>query len=78
LWYFYLAAPREGFPPELEFRMATLQQQITDKFLAKLSESKHVDADLIEHLRSVLSDTKRLRGDDLAKIFSLAGVGDPK
>ena len=32
--------------------MATLQQQISDKFLAKLKESKEVDAGKIEQLKT--------------------------
>lgn len=36
--------------------MATLQQQISDKFLAKLAESKDVDAGKSEQLKNLLAD----------------------
>jgi hypothetical protein len=47
--------------------MATLQQQVADKFLAKLAESKDVDAGKIEQFRKLLLDPRailprRLRG----------------
>jgi hypothetical protein len=38
--------------------MATLQQQIAEKFLAKLSESKELDAERIDELRNLLADSK--------------------
>jgi len=37
----------------------TLQQQIADKFLAKLAESKDADAERIDQLRSLLADSKK-------------------
>lgn len=58
--------------------MATLQQQIAEKFLAKLAESKGVDAAKIELLRSVLADSKKLKADEFVKIFSLPAGGDLK
>lgn len=58
--------------------MATLQQQIVEKFLAKLAESKQVDADRIEQLRKLVTDGKKLKADDLVKIFSLPAGGDVK
>ena len=59
--------------------MATLQQQIAEKFLAKLAKSKDVDAEKIDQLRSLLADRKKLRADDFVKVFSLpAGGGDLK
>ncbi len=75
---FELRLSRESVPFQVEFTMATLQQQITEKFLAKLSESKHVDAEKIEQLRSLLADSKKLRADDLVKVFSHPGGGDLK
>jgi len=56
--------------------MATLQQQIAENFLAKLVESKKVDATKIDQLRSVLADSKTLKADDIVKIFSLPAGGD--
>jgi hypothetical protein len=59
--------------------MATLQQQIAEKFLAKLAESKDVNAEKIDQLRSLLTDGKKLKADDFVKIFSRpAGGGDLK
>ena len=58
--------------------MATLQQQIIEKFLGKLAESKHVDADKIAQLKKLLSDTKKPKADDFVKVFSLPAGGDVK
>lgn len=58
--------------------MAILQQQIAEKFLRRLSESKDVDAEKIDQLRSLLADSKKLKADDLVKIFSLPAGGDLK
>ena len=58
--------------------MATLQQQIAEKFLAKLAESKDVDAEKIDQLRSLLADGKRLKADEFVKIFLLPAGGDLK
>ena len=44
--------------------MATLQQQISDKFLATLAESKDVDAGKSEQLKNLLADTKSLSTPD--------------
>ena len=53
--------------------MATLQQDIREKFLEKLS--KDLDAEKIEELRKVLADDKKPKADDLIKIFSLPAGG---
>ncbi len=58
--------------------MATLQQQIAEKFLAKLAESKDVDAAKIDELRRLLADGKKPKAEDLVKIFSLPAGGDLK
>jgi len=58
--------------------MATLQQQIAEKFLAKLTKSKTVDADKIDQLRTLLADSKKLKADEFVKIFSLPAGGDLK
>ncbi len=59
--------------------MATLQQQIAEKFLAKLEQSKAVDAEKIDQLRSLLADSnKKLKADDFVKIFSTPAGGDVK
>lgn len=52
--------------------MATLQQQVLEKFLTKLAESNHVDAKIIDQLREALARNKKLKADELVKIFSLS------
>jgi len=54
----------------------TLQQQIAEKFLAKLAESKDVDSASIEKLRSLLATSKKPRAEDFVQIFSLLSGGD--
>lgn len=56
--------------------MGTLQQRIAEKFLAKLAESRHVDAGKIEQLKQLLTDSKKPKADDLVKIFTLPAGGD--
>jgi len=58
--------------------MPTLQQQIAEKFLAKLGESKALDAERIEELRLLLAGNKKLKADDLVKLFSQPAGGDVK
>jgi hypothetical protein len=58
--------------------MATLQQQIAEKFLTKLSESKVMDTEKIDQLRSLLADSKKLKADEFVKIFSLPAGGNLK
>jgi hypothetical protein len=58
--------------------MVTLQKQIADKFLSKLEDSKDLDAPKIDQLRTLLADTKKLKVDDLVKVFSLPAGGDLK
>lgn len=58
--------------------MATLQQQIAEKFLTNLAESKKVDADKMEQLGKLLADGKKIKADEFVKIFSLPAGGDLK
>lgn len=58
--------------------MATLQQKIAEKFLAKLAKSKDVDAAKIVELRTLLADNKKPKADDFVRIFSLPAGGDIK
>jgi hypothetical protein len=58
--------------------MPTLQQQVAEKFVAKLAESKEVDADKIDQLRTLLANSKRPKADDFVKIFTLPPGGDLK
>ena len=58
--------------------MSTLQQQIAEKFLAKLSEAKTVDDDKVEQLRKLLAESKKLKPDDFVLVFSQPAGGDVK
>lgn len=59
--------------------MPTLQQTISEKFLAKLAESKEVDAAKIDELRTLLlTDGKKPKADDFVRVFSLPAGGDLK
>ena len=58
--------------------MTTLQQQIAEKFLAKLAGSKDVDADKVDQLRAVLAGNRKVKAEDFVKIFSLPAGGDLK
>lgn len=58
--------------------MPTLQQQVAEKFLARLSESGALDTDKIDQLRTLLTDTKKIKADDLVKLFSQPAGNDVK
>lgn len=58
--------------------MATLQQKIAEKFLAKLAESENMDAASIDQLRNLFAESKKLKADDLVKIFCSPARGDLK
>jgi hypothetical protein len=56
--------------------VATLYQQIADKFLAQLASAKDVEPTKIEQLRILLAGIKKPRAEDLVKIFSQADGGE--
>jgi hypothetical protein len=58
--------------------MATLYQEIADKFLAKLAGSKEVDVGKIDQLRTLLADNKKMKSEDLVRIFSAPAGGELK
>ena len=58
--------------------MTTLQEQIAQLFLAALSGSKEVDAEKLEHLRTLLATNKRPKAEDFIKIFALPAGGELK
>jgi hypothetical protein len=58
--------------------MPTLQQQIAEKFLGKLAESKSVDAEKIDQLRALLAESKKPKADDFVKIFTIPAGGELK
>jgi hypothetical protein len=49
--------------------MATIQQSIAEKFLARLAKSKTFDAAVIEQLGTLLKG-KKVRSDDLIRAFT--------
>lgn len=53
--------------------MATLQQTIAEKFLDELSAKDTVDAAKIEALRVLLKGEKKIKADELVKIFTTDG-----
>ena len=58
--------------------MPTLQQQIAEKFLAKLAESKDVHSETIDQLRTLLAAGKKPKADEIVKVFQHPGGGDIK
>ena len=58
--------------------MPTLQQQIVEKFLAKLAGSKDVHNETVDQLRTLLAVGKKPKADEIVKIFQHPGGGDIK
>ncbi len=58
--------------------MAKLQQEIADTFLEQLKESADISPPMIDQLRALLSSGKKLKADDLVKVFSPPAGGDVK
>jgi preprotein translocase subunit Sss1 len=58
--------------------MPTLQQQIVERFLAKLRNSSDVDAVKLEQLKALLEVGKKPKADEFIEIFSLPAGGDLK
>lgn len=56
--------------------MATLQQTIAEKFLSSLASSDAVNAKQIEQLRELINDGKKVKADDIVKIFTAGEAGD--
>jgi hypothetical protein len=50
--------------------VATIQQNIRDAFLAQLTESGSVEAQKIERLRALMDNGKKLKLDDVVRLFS--------
>lgn len=51
--------------------MPTLQAIIAEKFFAKLSATDEVDESKVGQLRTLFSAGKKIKVDDLVKIFAL-------
>jgi hypothetical protein len=58
--------------------MAKLQHEIADTFLGKLTESPDVTPEMVDGLRELLATKKKLKADDLVKVFSPTTGGDVK
>jgi hypothetical protein len=58
--------------------MAKLQNEIAGSFLEKLEESPDVTPEMVAALRELLSAGKKLKADDLVKVFSPSPGGDVK
>ena len=58
--------------------MPTLQQQVADKFLERLAGSGVLDAERIDLLRTLLTGPKKVKADDLVKLFSQPAGNDVK
>jgi anti-sigma28 factor (negative regulator of flagellin synthesis) len=52
--------------------VATIQKTIREAFLAKLTASGTVDAQKIEQLRALMENGKKLKVDDVVRLFSSA------
>jgi hypothetical protein len=58
--------------------MQTLQHQIAAKFLASLSATKALEDEKIDRLRVLLASGKKLKTDELVKLFAEPSEGDVK
>ena len=58
--------------------MATLQQDIAEKFLAALAQNKEFDADKIAQMRLLLARGKKPRPDEFARVFTTPIGGEVK
>jgi hypothetical protein len=56
--------------------MATLQQTIAEKFLSSLASSDAVNGKQIEQLRELINDGKKVKADDIVRIFTAGEAGD--
>lgn len=58
--------------------MAKLQNKIADTFIEKLKESPDVTSEMVVALRELLSSKKKLKADELVKVFTPPAGGDIK
>ena len=50
--------------------MAKLQNEIADTFLEKLGESADLTTEMVDQLRELFSSKKKLKPDDLVRVFA--------
>lgn len=58
--------------------MASLQQQIADKFLSALAQRKEVDADKVVELRKLLDRGKKPKAEEFIHVFTAPPGGEIK
>lgn len=58
--------------------MATLQQQIADKFLAALARRNEIDAEKVVELRQLLSRGKKPKAEEFMRVFTAPPGGEIK
>jgi hypothetical protein len=58
--------------------MPTLQQKIVELFLAKLDASDDFDAPKVEQLRALLQGDRKVKAEELVRLFSTPDGGDLK
>lgn len=58
--------------------MPTLQQQVTEKFLTRLAKTDTLEPERIEELRTLLASGKKVKAEELVKLFSSPAGGDIK
>jgi hypothetical protein len=56
--------------------VATLQDDIAERFLKRLSESEHFDPKRLAQLKQLLAKGEKLKVDELVKLLSLPAGGD--
>lgn len=56
--------------------MPNIQLQIKEKFLERLAESEQIDTRTVEELRALVLDGKKVKAEDLVKIFSRSDSQD--
>jgi len=58
--------------------VATLQQTIAEKFLAKLQADQSLDDSKLDQLRKLMEEGKKLKADDFINIFTVPAEGEVK
>ncbi len=58
--------------------MPTLQQQVAEKFLTKLAEAGTLEPERIGQFRILLANGKKLKAEELVKLYSAPAGGDIK
>jgi hypothetical protein len=58
--------------------MPTLQQQVAEKFMTKLAETGTLEPERIEQLRGLLAGGKKVKAEELVKLFASPAGGDIK